>query len=40
LSVIMTRGGVTADLRSFLINRCAARLSLRRWTGTSRTKPF
>src|SRR5580692_735753 len=40
LSVIMTRGGVTADFRSFLMSRCAARLSLRRWTKTSRTKPI
>ena len=28
MSVIMTRGGAPADLRSFLTNRCAARLSL------------
>ena len=38
--MIMTRGGVTADFKSFLMSCCAARLSLRRWTKTSRTKPF
>src|ERR1700722_9082565 len=36
----MTRGGVTADFSSFLMSRCAARVSLRRWTRTSRTMPF
>jgi len=40
LSVIMTRGDVTADFRSLLMSCCAARLSLRRWTRTSRTKPL
>ncbi len=40
LSVTITRGGVMADFRSFLRSRCAARVSLRRWTRTSRTKPF
>ena len=38
--MIITRGGVTADFKNFLMNCCAARLSLRRWTKTSRTKPF
>jgi hypothetical protein len=30
--VIITRGGVTADFRSLLMGRCAARVSRRRWT--------
>jgi protein-S-isoprenylcysteine O-methyltransferase Ste14 len=32
LSVIMTRGGMIADFRSLFMSRCAARVSLRRWT--------
>ena len=32
MSVIMTRGDVTADFRSLLMSCCAARRSLRRWT--------
>jgi hypothetical protein len=40
LSVIITRGGMPADFKSFFMNRCAVRESLRRWIKTSRTKPF
>ena len=40
LSVIITRGGVTADFKIFFMSRCVARVSLRRWTKTSSTKPF
>ena len=32
--MIMTRGGMIADFRSLFMSRCAARVSLRRWTRT------
>ncbi|MBP2435008.1 hypothetical protein M2209_008961 [Bradyrhizobium elkanii] len=38
--MIITRGGVPADFKSFFMSRWAARESLRRWIKTSRTKPF
>ena len=30
--MIITRGGATTDFKSFFMSRCAARVSLRRWT--------
>lgn len=38
--MIMMRGGVPADFKSFFTSRCAARESLRRWIRTARTKPL
>lgn len=37
--MIITRGGVPADFKSFFMSRWAARESFRRWIRMARTKP-